>query len=1098
MQMRILRIAVFSLFCLSTIWGQSVSTSQITGAVRDATGLPVPGAEVKVTQTSTGAVRSVMSGPDGAYVIPNLPVGPYQLEVSKEGFSKYVQTGILLQVDSNPTIDTILQLGSVAEQVVVQADAAMVETQKTGVGQVVDSTRVVDLPLNGRQETQLIFLAGAASLGAAGDLNSNKNYPNIVISVAGGQGNGLTYLLDGGTHNDPYNNLSIPLPFPDALQEFKVETSALPAQYGHHSAAAVNAVTKSGTNDYHGDLFEFVRNGDLNARDFFASTRDTLKRNQFGGVLGGPIHRNRLFFFLGYQGTIQRSDPTQSTGFVPTEAMLNGNFTQFASAACNAKGQINLPASLGFTNDMISPTLLNASALEIASHLPVTQNPCGRVLYGTLQNYVEHLGIGRVDYQLSSRHSVFGRFEAAHLDQPSSYTGTNLLAATTGNLAYRDYSAVLGDTYLIGSGTISSFHFTVNRITSVKTPKPFFSAEDLGINMYVPYPTYITLSVTSAFSLGGASDTPGHFNSTNFQTAEDITLVRGSHQIAFGVNYMHPELNVLSTLNANGSFTFSGQISGLALVDFLLGKPSAFSQGTSTLIYDRQQYVGLYAQDSWRLSSRLTVNAGLRWEPFLPTYSKYGHFDHFSPAWFASGERSSVYVNAPAGEMFPGDPGFPGNAFSFSKLSDVAPRFGIVLDPKGDGRMTIRAAYGVFYDLPHLFFTSGWGQDPPYGSLVSLTSPAGGFSNPWQGYAGGNPFPIVLSDKITFPTAGTYVSAPLHVNPTYLNQWNLSIQKQVGRDWLVTGNYLGDSTIHLWTGNQENPAVFMGLGPCVINNVSYSTCSTLANVNQRRLLYLQNPAQGQYYAGINQLDDGGTANYNALLVSLQRRLEHGVTILANYTLSHCIGDLANSELGVTGPLYTVPFDRRSDRGNCATSDRRQIFNLSAVGQSPKFSSRLAQTIAGDWQLSAIMSAQSAQHFSVTTGVDNALTGQSAERPNLVLTNTYPASQTVNTWISSAAFASPDSGTYGNLGINNLLGPGSLQLDMSLSRVFRVREGQSLHFRAEAFNILNRLNASTPVSSLSAANFGQITSDINGSITTTGDPRILQLALKYLF
>src|SRR5579864_9183408 len=269
---------------------QAVSTSQITGTVQDSSGSAVPGAEVKATQTATGAARTVTSGPDGGYLLTNLPVGPYQVEISKEGFTKYVQSGIVLQVNSNATIDAALKVGSVNEQVVVQADAGMVETHSTGVGQVVDQQRVVDLPLNGRQATQLIFLAGAATTGANVDsIASGKNYPVAIISVAGGQSQGMTYSLDGGTHNDPLNNLTLPLPFPDALQEFKVETSALPAQYGHHSAAAVNAVTKSGSNEFHGDAFEFLRNGDFNARNFFAPARDSLKRNQFGGTLGGPI-----------------------------------------------------------------------------------------------------------------------------------------------------------------------------------------------------------------------------------------------------------------------------------------------------------------------------------------------------------------------------------------------------------------------------------------------------------------------------------------------------------------------------------------------------------------------------------------------------------------------------------------------------------------------------------------------------------------------------------------------------------------------------------------------------------------------------------------
>jgi hypothetical protein len=328
-------LTVLGLSCLG-LFAQSVS--QITGTVRDSSGLAFPGAEVTVTQTATGVTRSTQTGGNGEYSLPSLPIGPYRLEVKKEGFSTFVQNGIVLQVDTAPTIDPVLKVGTVSEQVEVQAEAAMVEAHSTGVGQVVNQQQVVDLPLNGREVTQLITLAGGANtvpaayggLPSAANLVSTKNYPNeAVISVAGGALNGLTYLMDGGSHNDPFNNLNLPLPFPDAIQEFKVETSALPAQYGQHSAGAVNVVTKSGSNGFHGDAFEFVRNYDFNARDFFAPVHDNLKRNQFGGTLGGPIKKNKLFFFVGYQDTLIRSAPAAAFANVPTPAMLTGNLQPY-------------------------------------------------------------------------------------------------------------------------------------------------------------------------------------------------------------------------------------------------------------------------------------------------------------------------------------------------------------------------------------------------------------------------------------------------------------------------------------------------------------------------------------------------------------------------------------------------------------------------------------------------------------------------------------------------------------------------------------------------------------------------------------------------
>src|SRR5947199_233847 len=311
---RILLASLVLLITCADLWGQA--TAQISGTVRDQSGAVLPGVEVKVTQTATGLERSVLTNETGSYVLPNLPIGPYKLEASLGGFRTFSQTGIVLQVGANPEINISLEVGQASETVEVQADAALVETRSTGIGQVIDNVRVLELPLNGRQVTELITLSGAAVGG--GTQGTNRTWPTDVISVGGGLNNGLSYILDGGTHNDPYGNLNLPLPFPDALQEFKVETSAVPAQYGQHSAGAMNAVTKSGTNDLHGSLFEFVRNKVFNARNAFAEQRDGLKRNQFGVVVGGPIVRNKLFFFAGHQATILRSEANIIVSYVPT------------------------------------------------------------------------------------------------------------------------------------------------------------------------------------------------------------------------------------------------------------------------------------------------------------------------------------------------------------------------------------------------------------------------------------------------------------------------------------------------------------------------------------------------------------------------------------------------------------------------------------------------------------------------------------------------------------------------------------------------------------------------------------------------------------
>jgi hypothetical protein len=365
----------------TNVWAQA--TAQISGSVRDQSGAVLPGVEVTATQTETGITRMTISNETGSYVLPNLAIGPYRLEVALPGFRTYVQTGIVLQVNSNPVINVTLEVGQVSEQVEVQANASLVETRSAGVGAVIENERILELPLNGRNSAELVLIAGAAVPTPVSV--PDRNMPQVVsISVAGGLTTGTVFLLDGAMHNDVYSNYNLPLPFPDALQEFKVETSALSAQNGMYSGASVNSVTKSGTNEFHGSLFEFVRNDLFNARNFFATRSSTLKRNQFGGTIGGPIKANKVFFFAAYQGTTVRQDPADRRAFVPTAAMMSGDFTAVTSAQCRTGGQ-PLTLRAPFVNNRIDPATFSRPAVNIASKLPKTDDPCGLITYGVRQ-----------------------------------------------------------------------------------------------------------------------------------------------------------------------------------------------------------------------------------------------------------------------------------------------------------------------------------------------------------------------------------------------------------------------------------------------------------------------------------------------------------------------------------------------------------------------------------------------------------------------------------------------------------------------------------------------------------------------------------------
>ena len=409
---------------------QAVAVAQLGGIVSDPAGMVIVGAQVSMVDTEKGQVRTTVTDGTGSYTLPNLPVGPYRLEVKAQGFKDYIQTGLVLQANKNIQVNAAMQVGSLTEKVEVTAAVNQVETKENSISVVIDSQRINELPLNGRQATQLIMSLGAASYGDAGDTGSKTFFSATRISVAGGQSNGTAYLLDGGDNTDAMSNVNLPFPFPDALQEFSVETSTVSSRFGIHPGATVNVVTKSGSNGFHGDLFEYLRNYHLNARNFFATSRDRLKRNQFGGTAGGKIIRDKLFFFGGYQGTLNRSNPPQTTTFIPTQAMLNGDFSAIAGPVCTntASGrQLTNPlaGNAPFPGNQIPKTMLNPVAVTVAStYLPISAaDQCGKVTYGIPVTGDEQQFIGRVDWIHTSKHTVYGRYFNDSYQNPATYDG---------------------------------------------------------------------------------------------------------------------------------------------------------------------------------------------------------------------------------------------------------------------------------------------------------------------------------------------------------------------------------------------------------------------------------------------------------------------------------------------------------------------------------------------------------------------------------------------------------------------------------------------------------------------------------------------------
>ena len=907
-------------------------------------------------------------------------------------------------------------------------------------------------------------------------------------------------------------------------------------------------------------MFELVRNDLFNATKYFAAVdpktgdkvRSTLKRNQYGGTIGGPIRRDKLFFFGGYQGTTIRQDPSDVRSYVPTAAMLTGDFTALASGVCSTRGPITLKdkypdgSPTGFVNNHINPALFSPAAKNIAARLPKTNDPCGEIVFGQRNLHDEDQVVGKVDYQQSNKHSLFGRMLLTYLDDTYAGDPTNVLSGTqagsSNNEHDKAYAFTFGSTYLVSSNTINSFRLSYSKTRQDTAPLTTFDAKEIGSKVYTYMPKVMSITVNSGFSMTG---NPRRLRANLYQLADDVSTTRGKHQFAFGGRVAQTR-----TIGETGdtilpSYTISGDATGAGLADFLLGKVQTFNQGLGSGNYLRMKYISLYAQDTWQVTRRLTASAGLRWSPVFPLedYRRpVPNVSNFYIDRYRQGIRSKVFVNAPPGFVYSGDPELvqynngadpekPRADLWNTYWKDFAPRVGLAWDVRGDGRTSVRASYGLnFEEYGALYRLGSAQQQPPWGSTTRLVSPPGGLDDPWLGIPGGNPHPLQLTQTMPFVPRGDYLPTNPYLTPTYTQSWNLSIQREIlqGRT-LVSVSYLGTEVTHLQSASSLNRAVFVAgfgdaAGNCFLDGKAVyfkvtpaTPCSTTGNTQDRRELSFLNPAFKDEIGRLAEIVNGGTQNYHGMLLQLNHRPTRRLNVNANYTWSHCIGDYmgrSNSGYGSSvDHTYQDPDNRRKDRADCEV-DARHAFNLTGVAETPQFANRTVNLIGTGWRLSGIYrittgalnganassgvrtvtlgQASAAQRDNVGGG-DRCLCDISNQRPNLLLPNAVylDTSGRPNTqYLNPAAFGQPDLGTLGNLGRVTLRLPAYWQFDAAISRVFRVRESQNVEFRAEAYNVLNSFRAGRIETSLSNMQFGKI--------RTALDPRILQFALKYLF
>jgi len=1130
--MWIVAVIAFVALAQTVLFGQAVNFAQIQGRVTDSSGAAISGATVTATQTSTGLVRTTVSNDSGQYVLPNLPVGQWDIRAKAQGFGEFLQKNVTLQVGEQPQINISMKVGGATETVEVTTAVAAVETHDNSVSTVIDNTRILEMPLNGRNLPDLILIAGAASNASvpSQDLNSTKNYGNNVsgasqtISVAGNQQNSNNYLLDGGDNRAVFSNINAPFPFPDAVQEFSVQTNGLGARYGVHAGATVNAVTKSGTNRFHGTAFEFYRTPGWNAIPVqfaanAAASPGTLHRNQFGGTFGGPIKKDKMFFFMGYQGTRQSASATPISVFVPTAAAItSGDFSvMFGGLNGCQKKTLKSANGVTITGNKVDPSKFNPQSLALLKYVPASTDPngCGRIQYTYPQIFNEDQGVTKWDWTISQKHNLFVRYYITDSRFPLGFDPTNILPQSqVSNQFGRYQSGVIGDTYSFTNNIVNSLHLTATRLAINRGPADgMISPSDIGLNIPSPIPDGMVMSISNYFSTGGGSSMPGHFINNLWQIADDVDIIKGKHQLAFGVNWMpRMQLNYLSTFQSNGQYTFGGNASGDNLVDFMLGWPSNFAQGNPEWENWRYTYFGLYASDSIRVKPNLTVNVGIRWEPYLPSVDTANRGSHFDYNNFANNIHSTVFPNAPAGLVYYGDPGVP-RGYANKNWLQFAPRLGFAWDLFGNGKQSLRGSYGVFYDTPEMYYFDRYADNSPYGSGVSFApTAAGGFTNPYLGQGGTPQFPLPFPQpgdpNAYFPKNGVYINNNFDVKPMYVQNWNLSFERQLAQSWILSLSYMGNKSTHIWAAYEANPGLAKPVPANALAGCTPGQAATTGNIACRRSLYFANPSIGQYFSNMTSLWDGANGNYNALFATIKHPFGNNFTILGNYTWSHCIsdqdfsGELTNSRPTLySSPVNAPNFDvLANDRGACAF-DIRHSFNISSVLTSPKLHSK-AGLLISDWSFAPLISYRTGVPFTVLTGVDTALqatTTSFKDRPNQTgdpysgnCTNQAGAAVgTRNCFFNTGAYVNPTTGTFGNVGRNSLYGPTNFRFDLSLTRKFNIAESKSLQLRFDSFNILNHPNYGNPVASLNSGNYGRIQSQ-------SGDSRTLQLAMKFAF
>ncbi len=1108
--------------CAAAAFGQGGGNAAMNGTVTDPSGAVIARATVTMTQTGTEVKRSATTNDAGQFNIPSLPPATYRLIVEAPGFKRY-QQDVTLLADQSASVQVQMQLGGSTETVTVEATATMVNTTTPVLGQVIEQSRLVDLPLNGRNAADLTKLVAGAvdsTNGAGTTQGDTKQVPGAEsISVNGARPDQISYNLDGGSNQDLMSNTNNPFPFPDALQEFSVQTNSFATQYGTNAGAVVNVVTKSGTNHWHGDLFEFVRNREFNARNFFAATVDPLKRNQFGGTIGGPIQKDKTFIFFGYQGTRIHTQGNANNTILPTPANLTGDFSNYLTADPNVNPQgkviqINDPTTgLPFPGNKIP---VSPVAVALSKYLPISQAlPNGRITYGvpTIQTFDEY--ISRVDRVVRGQDKVYLRFYLDRYVHQPGYDGKNILLSGQTGSTVQTQNWAAGYTWVKGPNFVNNFVADFVRAASDRGQGgqvPDFN--DFGATVpQLPKAQggIRAFGITNGyFGLGNFTD--AIFVRNTYEVRDQAIWTRGHHTFSFGGNFERDQSNIRNTDLENGNWQFSDVLTNNGLASFVMGHLHSYSQTSGDFSDSRQNVIGLFAEDKWKARQNLTVVLGLRWEPQYVMKEIYGRTEQFRVDMYQAKVRSSVIPTAPAGEVFVGD-SYNGITFPASgqdpDLNNFAPRLGIAWDVFGTGKTVVRSGGGLFYSsrLPGLFLNDA-SISQPFSLRTDLTEP----STPNNLIPFANPLQSVPSFAAQFPLRYTLDTVPKNVPFTgSVSVYGL----EPGRKWVTPETYDWNFTIE------------HQLRPDTLLNVSYVG---LRGVHLRQDIYLNPRAAGvgtdasrpfQGFTDIFMNNNTGMSNYNALQVNVEKRaggarsiLRH-LTLLGNYTFSKAMEIALASNGGITdvgsskgsGMPYGNPNQGHFETGPAPGQDRTHRLVASFVWELPRLTGAniALRSVLGGWQWTGLYTYMTGDAITILAGTDRSQTTLGNDRADYIgppdqYGKTAPegtrggcGSATCVPFLNTSYFALPAIGTFGNVGKGAFRGPSRWNVDTGILKNFYVspsHEAWRFQLRGEFFNVLNHTQLNDPTTSRNSGNFG--------GIYGAGDPRIIQLALKFFF